>query len=215
MLKQSRKIMSLSLFAIVLAGVLIFSAVYAENTTPDTTPFITIDPVGNHTIDEVFFINGTTNLPANNEPLLLQIETTNFNPGGSRDHFSVQTSLFNLGKMVSIPGPVMQQHLSGRRSGQDRSRFPSLMLNQVNILWMSSRLAPPELPHSGNYFLSSPPEAPTLPPTVPVAAFGYYGNRTTEPYNMVPLAVQFEDTSTNSPTAWLWTFGDGSTSSLS
>ena len=93
MLKQSRKIMSLSLFAIVLAGVLIFSAVYAENTTPDTTPFITIDPVGNHTIDEVFFINGTTNFPANNEPLLLQIETTNFNPGGAGSFFSSNVSI--------------------------------------------------------------------------------------------------------------------------
>lgn len=29
-----------------------------------------------------------------------------------------------------------------------------------------------------------------------------------------PLAVQFTDTSTNSPTSWLWSFGDGSTSEL-
>jgi hypothetical protein len=31
--------------------------------TPVTTPFITIDPIGNHTVGDVFFINGTTNLP--------------------------------------------------------------------------------------------------------------------------------------------------------
>jgi hypothetical protein len=31
--------------------------------TPVTTPFITIDPIGNHTVGEVFFLNGTTNLP--------------------------------------------------------------------------------------------------------------------------------------------------------
>jgi hypothetical protein len=38
------------------------------NPTPTPTassgaPFITIDPVGNHSIGDVFFINGTTNLP--------------------------------------------------------------------------------------------------------------------------------------------------------
>jgi hypothetical protein len=35
----------------------------AENVIPVTTSFITIDPIGNHTIGDVFFINGTTNLP--------------------------------------------------------------------------------------------------------------------------------------------------------
>jgi hypothetical protein len=36
----------------------------ADNVTTSTTPFVTIDPIGNHTIGDVFFINGTTNLPA-------------------------------------------------------------------------------------------------------------------------------------------------------
>src|SRR5208283_1278 len=30
----------------------------------------------------------------------------------------------------------------------------------------------------------------------------------------VPLTVQFNDTSTNLPTSWNWTFGDGNTSTL-
>jgi hypothetical protein len=47
----------------------------AENVpvTPVTTPFITIDPIGNHTVGDVFFINGTTNLPVT-EKLELEME---------------------------------------------------------------------------------------------------------------------------------------------
>jgi hypothetical protein len=43
-----------------------------QNVTPVFAPFITIDPIGNHTIGDVFFINGTTNLPVT-EPLLMDI----------------------------------------------------------------------------------------------------------------------------------------------
>ena len=41
-------------------------------------------------------------------------------------------------------------------------------------------------------------------PLIPVAAFS--ANPT---YGTVPLAVQFTDTSTNAPTGWNWSFGDG------
>ena len=34
-----------------------------ENVTSNTTPFITIDPIGNHSINDVLLIHGTTNLP--------------------------------------------------------------------------------------------------------------------------------------------------------
>lgn len=67
------------LLMVVITGIPIAGA---ENVTPVTTPFITIDPIGNHTIDSPFFINGTTNLAAGNV-LQLVIETTNFNPGGA------------------------------------------------------------------------------------------------------------------------------------
>jgi serine protease len=50
----------------------------------------------------------------------------------------------------------------------------------------------------------------TAPPTdPPVAAF--YGTPTS---GNVPLTVVFTDQSTNSPTSWSWTFGDGGTSTL-
>jgi hypothetical protein len=66
--------------------VLIVPVVSAENTSLRTSStnlttttivspaelFISVDPIGNHTIDEVFFINGTTNLPLS-EKLTVEI----------------------------------------------------------------------------------------------------------------------------------------------
>jgi hypothetical protein len=46
-------------------------------------PYITINPVGDHTLDEVFFISGTTNLPVSDSPLLFEIGSNWYNPGGS------------------------------------------------------------------------------------------------------------------------------------
>jgi hypothetical protein len=51
------------------------------------TPVIVIDPPGNHTPAEEFFINGTTNLAVSNGSLLLQIGTAEFNPGGFGSSF--------------------------------------------------------------------------------------------------------------------------------
>jgi hypothetical protein len=45
--------------------------------------YIAIDPIGDHSLDEVFFISGTTNLPASGTPLLLQIYSAWYNPGGN------------------------------------------------------------------------------------------------------------------------------------
>ena len=46
-------------------------------------------------------------------------------------------------------------------------------------------------------------------PTPPIASFT--GIPTS---GIVPLTVVFKDTSTNSPTSWLWNFGDGATSTV-
>ena len=72
---------------VVLSVTLIFlPLVSASNAsvTLVTTPFITIDPIGNHTVGDVFFINGTTNLPPS-EKLDLLIQTTIFKPGPKSD----------------------------------------------------------------------------------------------------------------------------------
>jgi hypothetical protein len=50
--------------------------------SPAPAPFIKIDPVGNHTVGDVFFINGTTNLAASDNSLSLDISWADFNPGG-------------------------------------------------------------------------------------------------------------------------------------
>jgi len=73
------------LFAVLIAAaiiVLIAPTVSAENVNvaPVTTPFITIDPIGNHTIGEVFFINGTTNLPVS-ENLTIGVFPVTFHHG--------------------------------------------------------------------------------------------------------------------------------------
>ena len=55
--------------------------------------YITIDPIGNHTLDEVFFISGTTNLPVSDTPLLLQIANHWFNPGGGGSFYQSNVTI--------------------------------------------------------------------------------------------------------------------------
>ncbi|MGA2917168.1 MAG: hypothetical protein ABSE13_01370 [Methanoregula sp.] len=74
-----------------MAAVLIISGASAisPEVSPAATPFIAIDPCGTHTTSEVFFINGTTNLAASNDSLLLQIGSAEFNPGGFGSSFYI------------------------------------------------------------------------------------------------------------------------------
>lgn len=82
---KSGKIIIPAPFAIVLTALIIVPLASSDegSVTPATTPFITINPVGDHTLDEVFFISGTTNLPVSDSPLNLLIYSAAFNPGGS------------------------------------------------------------------------------------------------------------------------------------
>lgn len=122
------RVSALIFLAILFPAIISFPIASAQDTnaTPDTAPFITIDPIGNRTIDNIFFINGTTNLAASDESLFLKIETTNFNPGGVGSYFSSNVSIqpgengFNLwscnattDRWVTFPVPGRQTPLSG------------------------------------------------------------------------------------------------------
>jgi hypothetical protein len=74
------KIVFLASFAVFLIVLIPF--VSADTVTPNTTPFITIDPIGNHAVGDVFFVNGTTNLGRWENTLDLDIEWWAFNPAG-------------------------------------------------------------------------------------------------------------------------------------
>jgi len=80
--KKAGDMMSLKFNSLIL-GILLVMAIIPlvsadnGNVTPNTTPFITIDPIGNHIIGDELFINGTTNLPVSNAPLSISIITAN------------------------------------------------------------------------------------------------------------------------------------------
>ncbi len=198
MSRSDQKRAFFTLFALFVAAIIIVPVASAENVT---TPYITIDPIGNHTIDEIFFIHGTTNLPAH-ETLILQIYTTNFNPGGAgsgyrSDNISVQpgengvntwscnatTSLWETW-LGPVPDAVPGQYLVGVYS-------PLVPVGPEQLFYIL-------------------PSGTIIPrgTTVPAATFGYIRNTS----GTAPLFVQFVDTSAGGPTSWLWSFGDGSTS---
>jgi hypothetical protein len=104
MKKINSKLRISILVIVILAGCLSVSAenttggntltnLIATSTVSPGTSYITIDPIGNHTIGEVFFIHGTTNLPASLESLEIQIGTANVNPGGWGPSFHSNVSI--------------------------------------------------------------------------------------------------------------------------
>jgi hypothetical protein len=74
--------------ALLFVAIIMVPLVSADaNVTHNTTPFITIDPIGNHAIGEVFVIKGTTNLPPVIDALHIVITPTIFNPAGVGSSF--------------------------------------------------------------------------------------------------------------------------------
>jgi PGF-pre-PGF domain-containing protein len=75
----------------------------------------------------------------------------------------------------------------------------------VNTTWVNLTFITKEYPGCTENWTCST----CSPPVAPVAAFS--ANLTS---GLVPLAVQFTDNSTNTPTAWNWSFGDGNYSAI-
>ena len=70
------------IFSFVFLIILITPPVSATIPLTNTEPVITIDPVGNHTVGEVFYVNGTTNLGHWETTLDVDIEWWAFDPAG-------------------------------------------------------------------------------------------------------------------------------------
>jgi hypothetical protein len=71
-------------------------------TASSETPFITIDPIGNHTIGDVFFINGTTSLSVT-ENLTGGIRTTAYIMAMKSSHINYPSAILPDISIVSTP----------------------------------------------------------------------------------------------------------------
>ncbi len=67
-------------------------------TASSETSFITIDPIGNHTVGDVFFVNGTTNLWTWEKSLDLNIGWFAFNPAGFGSSFYITNASIQPGE---------------------------------------------------------------------------------------------------------------------
>jgi hypothetical protein len=78
----------------------------SANETPTIIPpFITIDPIGNHTAGDVFFINGTTNLPVtDNVSLNLDTYCNEFRPHMKSEIDPEYISISNIPIVPGIAG---------------------------------------------------------------------------------------------------------------
>ena len=211
---------------IILMSIIYFPAINAENktngndiinftstsTTPSATPFITIDPIGNHTVGDVFFINGTTNLPASNNSLAIQIAPANLNPAGWGPSYSSTVSVIKGENGVNIwsgnvtvgPGWSVYPPEPNQSISESISESVGISNDEVEVFVSSSDVFATQT-------FSLFPEEQNIPQSrlPPVASFGFI---TSKAPGVIPLTVRFADTSTNSPTAWLWSFGDGNVS---
>ena len=194
------KLIFFACFVLFLTAIIIVQSVNADTITPVTTPYISIDPIGNHTTGDSFFINGTTNLAAINESLELTI--FNPNPGGYGSSYTSNVSVQPGENGVNLWSEYISasRWTTSTRSGTSISDYN--MPGQYTVLVHSPDTI------ATIFFSMLPSESRILTSyTPPVASFIITNSSGT-----APLAVQFTDTSANSPTSWLWSFGDGRTS---
>jgi hypothetical protein len=104
MILRKFPILTILIIAIALGGIVPVS--HAENSLNQTNSsgpyYITIDPIGDHTIGDVFFINGTTNLPVT-EKLEGGIATTIFFTGMPHSQVNYPGAILPDIPIVSTP----------------------------------------------------------------------------------------------------------------
>lgn len=195
--------------AIFLVAITIIPFANAENATsiPVTSLNLTIDPIGNHTVDDTFFIHGTTTLAVSNDTLLLDIVPGNLNPAGVGSHFSSDVSIqpgangINIWSCNATPSLWTTFNLRTSVPGANPGEY---------IVRIESKF---EDAYAASFFTLSPgntSSTKTIQNSTPVQASFGYGYATSPEAG--PVTVQFIGTSLNSPTSWVWSFGDGNIS---
>lgn len=190
------KIIVLTMFAIIIMAILTVSVVYAENVTSNTTLFITMDPIGNHSINDVLLIHGTTNLPVSNDSIHFWTASESFTPAGWGSRFDSNISIqpgengvnfwsvnATTDRWITFPGPV-----PGAVPGE---YVAAVWLNQDSTVSASQLffLLPPENIIPNQTIVTVPTQSsPMIQPTTGAAP------RTTTPSSsfptvLLPLAV--------------------------
>jgi len=113
---------------LVCISVLVLALMVAAAPAAKPSPYIAIDPVGNHALDEVFFINGTSDLTNTSQPLLLSIEPANVNPGGAGSAFQASVTQY--------PGP---------------NGLNTWSCNATSTLWSTYGVGPRQIATPGAY----------------------------------------------------------------
>jgi hypothetical protein len=138
--------------------------------------YITIDPIGNHTIGDVFFINGTTNLPVSEK---LTIEIVDYF-WVARSHIKNEPNNIPPGKYVGIPDVLIISDSSGTNrwsvnvtdavKGLKTSTFLASILSNNSCNGLECHSSAFKSANSTSFTLFS------IPPTI---AINYSTNQTT------------------------------------
>ena len=162
------------------------------NQTNASQPYyITIDPIGNHSINDVLLIHGTTNLPVSNDSIHFWTVSESFTPAGWGSRFDSNISIqpgengvnfwsvnATTDRWITFPGPV-----PGAVPGE---YVAAVWLKQDSTVSASQLffLLPPENIIPNQTIVTVPTQnSPMIQPTTGAAP------HTTTPSSPVPMAL--------------------------
>ena len=188
------------------------------------TPWIRIDPISDHVIGDKFTITGTTDLAPGDNIFFTVISNDTHNSCGSTNAMCNEPMRYGE---WNPPSPTISvcQGQSGNNTWLfdiDTAAFmPEEYFVTVTAVGPQyDQSSPPNATAQfrvyNNSAITPKHTAPTVvyregssSPVAPVASFISFPTT-----GVVPLTVQFTDTSTGSPTSWNWSFGDGNFSTI-